>query len=441
MFPTLTNRELQIGIVGTFDVDNYGDLLFPLIAQAELSRRCSRVKLHCFSYYQKSTPDWPFEVSSLAEFPRRVDQLDGLLIGGGHILRFDKNIAPDYFPPLRDIHHPTGYWLAPALMAVDRGLPVTWNAPGVNGDFREWAEPLIKIAIAGSSYVSARDENSQTALQKFANGNQVHLMPDSAFGVAGLLNDDSLAAYQQLRTQIDLTKPYILWQANEALRPFMQFIRRNPQCLEDRQIVLAATGPVHGDDDEIFGRDVNGVLRLPGRLNPLVLAELIRHAEAVCAVSLHVSISAVAFGVPLFRPPGTLQGKHAVLAKFEGIHTLGTVESTTLGLFKAIPPRIRSSTAVSTALSDLEHHWDMIAEAFAATRDPNLMKTEISSFWQSVAGLLENRCEEEIVRRLTEAQREIAELRNSTSWKITSPFRSLIDFWRREKANDRPFAN
>ena len=67
-----TTRDLRIGMVGTFDVDNYGDLLFPLLAEAELSRRLGSIKLHCFSYHQKSPPDWPFQVDQLTEFPNRL---------------------------------------------------------------------------------------------------------------------------------------------------------------------------------------------------------------------------------------------------------------------------------------------------------------------------------------------------------------------------------
>jgi hypothetical protein len=34
----MAERKWEIGISGTFDVANYGDLLFPLIAEAELGK-------------------------------------------------------------------------------------------------------------------------------------------------------------------------------------------------------------------------------------------------------------------------------------------------------------------------------------------------------------------------------------------------------------------
>src|SRR4030095_13348222 len=109
---------MEIGIAGTFDVQNLGDLLFPIVAEAELSRRIGPINLHRFSYSEKSPPDWPYRVESVAALPQRAADLDAMLIGGGHLIRFDKAVAPGYGPPSPDIHHPTGYWLMPAPLAL-----------------------------------------------------------------------------------------------------------------------------------------------------------------------------------------------------------------------------------------------------------------------------------------------------------------------------------
>src|SRR5262245_45755319 len=127
----MENNTWEIGLTGTFDVENYGDLLFPILAEAELTERLGPLRLHRFSYHSKNTPDWPFEVMSLTELPRLATRLDAMLIGGGFIIRFDKEVAAGYGPPVPSIHHPTGYWLTPALIALQHGIPVIWNAPGM----------------------------------------------------------------------------------------------------------------------------------------------------------------------------------------------------------------------------------------------------------------------------------------------------------------------
>ena len=114
---------------GTFDVANYGDLLFPLIAEAELSERLGDVTLHRFSLDQDHAAMAVREVISVAALPDMIRGLDGLLIGGGFLIRFDKHVARGYGPPSPAIHHPTGYWLTPALLALQHDVPLVWNAP------------------------------------------------------------------------------------------------------------------------------------------------------------------------------------------------------------------------------------------------------------------------------------------------------------------------
>jgi hypothetical protein len=152
---------MEVGICGTFDVANYGDPLFPLIAEAELRDRLGAVSLHRFSYHARTTPEWPFEVTSIDALPQMIHRLDGLLIGGGHLIRFDKGVAPGYGPPNPEVHHPTGYWLTPALIALQRGVPLVWNALSGGNDIPKWAHPLLETAFTLSRYVSVRDEASQ----------------------------------------------------------------------------------------------------------------------------------------------------------------------------------------------------------------------------------------------------------------------------------------
>ncbi|RBL67417.1 polysaccharide pyruvyl transferase family protein, partial [Pseudomonas sp. MWU13-2625] len=95
----MSDTQWQVAIFGTFDVANYGDLLFPLIAEAALQARLGKVRLQAFSYHSRSTPQWPYPVTSVSELPQLIDSLDAVLIGGGFIIRFDKVIAADYYPP------------------------------------------------------------------------------------------------------------------------------------------------------------------------------------------------------------------------------------------------------------------------------------------------------------------------------------------------------
>src|SRR5438874_13560227 len=102
--------DMTVGMAGTFDVDNYGDLLFPLIAAAALKRRNSRIQVVPFSVNGKSEHSWPFRVQPIEELTASLSNLSAMLIGGGQIVRFDKSY-PVPVPKNADV--PIAYWLVP----------------------------------------------------------------------------------------------------------------------------------------------------------------------------------------------------------------------------------------------------------------------------------------------------------------------------------------
>jgi lipopolysaccharide transport system ATP-binding protein len=77
---------IRVGMVGTFDVANFDDLLFPLVAKAELRRRLGDVEIHPYSCHARSAPSWPFHVTPLERLPEDVETLDLLLVGSGDII-------------------------------------------------------------------------------------------------------------------------------------------------------------------------------------------------------------------------------------------------------------------------------------------------------------------------------------------------------------------
>ena len=385
----MPQRPYQISICGTFDVENYGDLLFPLIAQKELSDRLGDVRLHRFSYHQKRQPEWPFEVTSLVDFPQMVGELDGVLIGGGHILRFDKLIARDYFPPSPQIHHPTGYWLSPILAAVTNGIPVAWNAPGMLGRVPAWAAQLMELAVRNSNYVSVRDRESRAALERYAGEAPVRIVPDTAFGISRLLSDRPSRDYETLCRERGLTRPYIVVQATAPLLPFYRFALGHPALFGGGQILLLASGPMLGDDVALFGEPPANVIQMQRPPHPLLLAELIRGARLVVADSLHVSISALALRVPLFRPADRLAGKYALLKDFDGVFTYGKWRIRPEQFLSALQSP-RTSRQLPVIQKQLQRHWDAIAAVFATNSARAVVAASSVELWQRMPSMLES---------------------------------------------------
>ena len=100
----------RVGLVGTFDVENYGDLLFPLVAQAALGRRLDAREGVLFSPNPRASPAWLYDVLSTLDLPEVRPSLSALLIGGGQIIRFDTGYPIPTDPHVR---LPIDYWLTP----------------------------------------------------------------------------------------------------------------------------------------------------------------------------------------------------------------------------------------------------------------------------------------------------------------------------------------
>ena len=437
-----TSAPLNVGICGTFDVANYGDLLFPLIAEAELTKRLGPLNLHRFSYHSKTPAEWPYAVTSVASLPRMIHRLDALLIGGGFLIRFDQQIAPGYLPPNSETHHPTGYWLTPALIALQHDVPVIWNAPGMNDNtIPAWAAPLLEMALKHSRYVSVRDERSRAVLEPLV-GVPVTVVPDTAFGLPRLLNLESppSAEFARLATASGLDGPYIVIQATRGLERFVRFVKHHEERFRNLRFLVLPVGPVLGDRSDLIDDDLPGVVRLTDWPSPLVIAELIGRSEAVVGHSYHLFITALATGVPIFTEQNISIGKYSALQSFDTIFALPNTESDVEHFLARVGRGSRTASARATD-EPIREHWDRIASTLQAGRTPT--SPALNQFWQSLPGLLqsaatpvelpENRkrlddLEKQLVAARAESaslQVHIKELNASISWKLTAPMRFI----------------
>ena len=381
--------KMKLGICGTFDVRNFGDLLFPLIAQNELAKRLGPVELQRYAYHARSTPAWTFDVTPLSRLERDMDTIDGMIVGGGHLIRFDKDVAPNYLPPDPEIPHPTGYWLTPAVLAVQRGRPLAWNAPGVYGEVPAWAEGLMKLAFENSRYIAVRDEPSRAALTRFAGGTEIAVVPDTAFGVAALVNSGGpLPDVERRHATPKPRQPYIIIQPGDGCIAAARALSAARRKLKEFQIVSLPIGPDLGDDDFVLRDILPDALRFPDWPHPLTIIELIRDSSGIICESLHATITALALGVPVFRSDGhSFAGKYAPLRKFDSVFEIDfNAGAEVQRLFDRLG-RTQPEAAVKSAAAELDLHWNKMAQALSERNNPR--PVAVARFLQSLPIALE----------------------------------------------------
>lgn len=382
---------MKIGIFGTFDIRNWGDLLFPLIAQKFLEQRIEGVEVVANSYRPKTTEDWYYPVTSLVDLPDLIRQYDAILIGGGHVVRFDKLIAyGDYFPLDERVHHPTGYWLLPALLAANEGIPVIWNGPSTASGLPEWAGPMLGSALQLSDYVAVRDEVSKEEFERFAPEKEIHVIPDTAYGIDQLVDKATPSdAFQVLRKTYGLEENYVLLQASARTTEFRAPVERARELLPNHQFVEISIGPDIGD--ELGGyKDwgLKNLITIEDWPSPPVLAELICHASGIIGTSLHLSLTSMAFGHPVLRPVEKASSKYIPLLAHRLIHSMSRKKAETAESFVE---HVKSGDAgdpqMEKVRGQLDSHWAKVAAAIQAPRKKPLGHTD--QFLLELPGYLE----------------------------------------------------
>jgi lipopolysaccharide transport system ATP-binding protein len=366
----MNEGQLRAGVTGTFDVLNFGDLLFPLVAEHELRKRNPGATLARYSYHEMREDVWPYAVRSLGRLPDDIGGLDLLLVGGGHLIRFEKRVAGDYGPADAGLHHPTGYWLMPTLLALTWGIPVAWNSVGVSPNTPAWARPLLALALRETPYVSVRDEPSAQELKGVCAEARVNVVPDTAFGIRALLPSAPSETFLSFCSATALARPYI---AVQSARQLVKFSGHVAAAVREARaqgcaVLELPIGPALGDGTEVVPIDP-APTRPAAWPNPMLLAEIIANAEAVVAQSLHMSIVALACGVPVHRPRAADDCKYKRLEMFRGVHAwdrktdAGTAMRSGLG-------RGTPGADVEQALAQLSEHWDAITGLTKQGRTP-----------------------------------------------------------------------
>ncbi|HVR89776.1 MAG TPA: polysaccharide pyruvyl transferase family protein [Novosphingobium sp.] len=345
-----------VGIVGTFDVENYGDLLFPLIAEAELTTRLPGVTLRAYAPTAPAQP-WPFVVIPAARLAHEASELCTMLIGGGQLVRFD----PTYPVTLGEgVFAPDLYCLHPALAAEAASVPLVWNAIGA------WAgsprcssrEAIFGRLIAGSAMVGVRDEPTRAIFTRMASGTPIELVPDTAFGLSALWPRAGDSPEQlRWRAEQGLDGGYVVVQADRRIARHLDILAELQRRLGSRMVVLPVCR-CHGDRAEGFPALDCDTDRVGGWPSPHRIREIIAGADLVVASSLHAAITAVSYGVRVARVTYPYERKFELLDGFAGVAKLDDTADfeRLLARSNGIEPKLREHQTKLLA------YWDRVAE-------------------------------------------------------------------------------
>lgn len=312
----------KIGFVGTFEVANYGDCLFPVVYMHLLQERLDGLKFSFHSPLAQSAGIMDYgPIKALPDKVSNIDfDVDALILCGGETLWFGHSSGTFNFPSSTMSAY-TRLWLGPTI-AASRGIADFYvhcvGMPHAQLD----APAVIAEALSSATKVCVRDEVTARRL-----GNRFPVKVDPVFALSTLKSSEdweaelekwlppSYASGSYIAAHI--SSPYL----NHDLRDWCEQVA---QIAKHQEMPVLLVPVCHFMDDRHTLETARKVLIELGldaeevQLPPLESKDVIATAAmlgmsaGVITSSLHACVTAASFGVSFagYVGKGKGNGKH-----------------------------------------------------------------------------------------------------------------------------------
>lgn len=359
---------------GGFDVENFGDLMLPLITEARLAG--AGVSVTHVSPAGSSGP-WRGCRPSCSVDDAKDRQEPHVLVGGGHLLHCDPATVAPYTrsPRLRSISY-ASLWIDAATKTRRSGGRLLFNAPGVPRSFPPVATPLVRWALNRADYLAVRDQGSKLRLQAAGVDTNIDVVPDTGLEMNRVWNRTTLTGAfagvaNRLRVREDRCVVFHVkrrYSTEEAPLLARRLLRLLDALRADG--ILLPLGPCHGDTT--FAHEVSAHMSSgrhavlePRRL--LEVASCLAGAILYIGSSLHGYLGAISFG-----RPGLIVAseERSGFCKFSGALELIGDSRASVTTWEAAEDRITSAGIPSPpdltpCRARLDTHWARIRRELA----------------------------------------------------------------------------
>ncbi|MEJ0015587.1 MAG: polysaccharide pyruvyl transferase family protein [Acetobacteraceae bacterium] len=367
--------QRRLALCGTFDVANFGDLLFPVVAAARLAPLGWTV-LPVSPTAGSTLFSDALPTHAMSELLSQDLRPDAVAVGGGELVHaWRADFLQEYRAQgVSDLAY-LSLWYGGALAAALADVPLAWNAPGVPAPMeavlrREVLDPAVAVA----DYVAVRDETSAIFLGR---SHAAEVVPDTVAGLAAVWPKSSLqGALHAVLQRMGLTPDARLMAVH--LRPDRIDRAAIPQLGATISSfarhwgltpVLIAIGPSLNDGEgarllSLSMTVAHAVVDAPQSLREV--AALLGHAIVYVGNSMHGYVTAAAYDVP-----GVIVARSG-FRKYQGFaRHIGREEDVVRGWDRAL---LRAATLTAAPQGQLiparihqalDRHWARIATVIA----------------------------------------------------------------------------
>lgn len=286
-------KNLKIAFAGVFDIDNYGDHLFPIIFEDNLKRRNFNPDIYLFSPFDSVQG---FGINKKVYALNKMEKMhkdigfDIIVVGGGEIIHFysfkQRNHKGEYVEyPIYET------WIVPYIVGKKFGIPVVWNNPGCPFELEGYQDYIAKKVVAEVDYLSVRNCFSYDILKKY--NEKVRLSIDTAFDLPNVFPKESL--------QRKINDEYIVFHCNrfigedsynEALNVLLMLSKQYKIVL----LPLAITNDDYSILERFYTDSGNRFILINDNLDMKSIVSYLAHTKLYIGVSFHGAITANAYG-------------------------------------------------------------------------------------------------------------------------------------------------
>ncbi|WP_059021763.1 glycosyltransferase [Vibrio coralliirubri] len=308
---------MKIGVSGTFDVDNFGDLLFPIIVNDKLSNH------ECITLSPTDTKTSFVDALPAQSIKADMKGLGALVIGGGNVIHTSNSTLDTYVKNNIGHNAYNNIWCSSTLSNKNSSAPIIWNCPGVAEKFQVDIEDKLITCLKNTDYLSVRDEQSKKIILSIYPEAEVKVVPDSAWQLPLVFSkyEDSQDLDDEIAKIIDseyavfhFNKRYTGDLSEEELANYVDVISKEFNL----KPILIAIGSCH--DDEVINSNISKLVKTPhvciSKLTSIYgTVQLLSRCKAYFGSSMHGLITASSYGNAAIC---IANGK----VKFEGIQDL-----------------------------------------------------------------------------------------------------------------------
>lgn len=468
-------KKYRIAQVGSFDVENYGDLLFADVFEQNIRKYIDVEEIVLFAPKRCMMPfsNGKRQVYSVTELEaqNKIKTFDAIIVGGGDLIHCTK--IRTYMPHISKewMDYEALYmWMIPSIVAWKYSIPLLWNAPGVPLKFLNVEIPMVKELVRMVDYISVRDEISKNNLEDCNMNASVQVIPDTVFSISQLFPKEELEkTFEEMNLGLKKDK-YIIFHANYT------FLQTELQgCIDTLRkikgehgvdILLLPIGYALGDETFIDGlkkKCPGEFVTINNKMNPMEMLTIIANSAGYIGASLHGCITASTYDVPIV----VCNYNHHI--KIEGFLKLVDLEDSVVYKTKDIYPVFEKKFVVSKekkqkALEMIDSHFQFVADNLENGKTKQGLETTLCEYVFTMRCMEVSykdeteRMKDECERRLDDKQRDLDEhkrvweqkelhwknkyleaiqeyenIMNSKVWKFTKPIRILLELVRKIK--------